>query len=280
MCGRWPHGDDTSRAASSRGRAASAHRRAHRPLRGRDPRRRSADRRRRPSDEGCDRHRRRLHRAADDRLGQRPARCRATARWVGPTSRWRTARSIFLGTRCLVAAAVACVVLSFLAGWRSGLTHLFLGVAFGHLYNLCSSARPCRGCPYAVAFGCLPAVVSLAGDSPVGPPAWMVTAAAPRRRGTLPQHAARLRRRRRHGCAGAAAPGRRDSVPRDRDRAARGGVAVAVLGPSGAPAVGVGRARRGGRPRGRGAVGRGRAPFYAAIAIALVDVVLLTVVAA
>jgi len=57
--------------------------------------------------------------------------------------------------------------------------------------------------------------------------------------------------------------------------------AVAVLGPSGAPsgwawgalAVVVALAAV-------ALVGRGRAPFYAAIAIALVDVVLLTVVAA
>lgn len=184
--------------------------------------------------------------------------------------------------RCLVAAAVACVVLSFLAGWRSGLTHLFLGVAFGHLYNLWFKRTPLSWLPYAVAFGCLPAVVSLAGSPPVGPPAWMVLTAsalgvAAHFLNTLPDF---------DDDAATGVQGLPHRVGATASRVIAtvllvAASAVAVLGPSGAPsgwawgalAVVVALAAV-------ALVGRGRAPFYAAIAIALVDVVLLTVVAA
>ena len=184
--------------------------------------------------------------------------------------------------RCLVAAAVACVVLSFLAGWRSGLTHLLLGVAFGHLYNLWFKRTPLSWLPYAVAFGCLPAVVSLAGSPPVGPPAWMVLTAsalgvAAHFLNTLPDF---------DDDAATGVQGLPHRVGATASRVIAtvllvAGSAVAVLGPSGAPsgwawgalAVVVALAAV-------ALVGRGRAPFYAAIAIALVDVVLLTVVAA
>lgn len=184
--------------------------------------------------------------------------------------------------RCLVAAAVACVVLSFLAGWRSGLTHLFLGVAFGHLYNLWFKRTPLSWLPYAVAFGCLPAVVSLAGSPPVGPPAWMVLTAsalgvAAHFLNTLPDF---------DDDAATGVQGLPHRVGATASRVIAtvllvAASAVAVLGPSGVPsgwawgalAVVVALAAV-------ALVGRGRAPFYAAIAIALVDVVLLTVVAA
>ena len=183
--------------------------------------------------------------------------------------------------RCLVVAAIACVVLSFAAGWRSGPTHLFLGVAFGHLYNLWFKRTPLSWLPYAVAFGCLPAVVSLAGSPPVGPPAWMVITAsalgvAAHFLNTLPDF------------DDDAATGIQGLPHRIGATASRvvatvllvAASAVAMLGPSGAPS---------GLARGAfvlviafavvALVGRGKAPFYAAIAIALVDVVLLTVVA-
>ena len=79
---------------------------------------------------------------------------------------------------CLATAAVACVALSFAAGWRSALAHLLLGVSSGHAYNLVLKATAWSWLPYAIAFGSLPAVVSLAGSSPEAPPWWMVTAAA------------------------------------------------------------------------------------------------------
>src|SRR6476469_7212330 len=43
---------------------------------------------------------------------------------------------------CLVAAGVACVVLSLLVGWRSAVVHLGLGVSSGHLYNLWLKRTP------------------------------------------------------------------------------------------------------------------------------------------
>lgn len=184
--------------------------------------------------------------------------------------------------RCLGVAAALCVLLSLLAGWRSGLTHLALGVAFGHLYNFYFKATPWSWLPYAVAFGSLPAVVTLADSPPHWPPTWMVGTAA-----TLGVAAHFL-----------------NTLPDFDDDAATGvqglphrvgatgtrlvgtallvlASAVAVLGPAGAPAtwawaalaVVVALA-------GLALVGRGKTPFYAAIAIALVDVVLLTVVAA
>ena len=189
--------------------------------------------------------------------------------------------SAALVRRCLVVAAVACVVLSLMAGWRSGLTHLFLGVAFGHLYNLVFKATPLSWLPYAVAFGCLPAVVSLAADPPAAPPAWMVVTAAAlgvaaHFLNTLPDF------------DDDAATGIQGLPHRIGATASRvvatvllvGASATAVLGPSGAPATGAWIAL--------GIVvvlalvalvGRGKAPFYAAVAIALVDVALLVAVA-
>ena len=184
--------------------------------------------------------------------------------------------------RCLVVAAVACVVLSLLAGWRSGLTHLCLGVAFGHLYNLWFKRTLLSWLPYAVAFGCLPAVVSLAGSPPVGPPAWMVLTAsalgvAAHFLNTLPDFDD-------DAATGVQGLPHRIGAAASRVVATLLLVAasvVAVLGPSGAPSglawsalVVVGALAV------VALVGRGKAPFYAAIAIALVDVVLLTVIAA
>lgn len=184
-----------------------------------------------------------------------------------------------LVTRCLVAAAVACVVLSLLAGWRSAATHLLLGVAFGHLYNMRLKATPWSWLPYAVAFGALPVAVRLAASPPEAPPWWMVGSAA-----TLGVAAHLL-----------------NAVPDLDDDAATGvrglpqrlgGVrsrsvatallvlasAVVVLGPVGAPARWTWPALAAVTALGVVALtGRGRAPFRAAIAIALVDVLLLVV---
>lgn len=80
--------------------------------------------------------------------------------------------------RCLVAAAVACVVLSLASGWRSGVVHLVLLVGMGHAYNLGLKATVLSWLPYAVAFGSLPAVVSLAGPGHPWPAWWLVGAGA------------------------------------------------------------------------------------------------------
>ena len=78
----------------------------------------------------------------------------------------------------LVTAAVACVALSAAAGWRTALVHLGLVVAMGQAYNLGLKATTWSWVPYAVAFGSLPAVVSLAADEPELAPWWLLAAGA------------------------------------------------------------------------------------------------------
>lgn len=78
----------------------------------------------------------------------------------------------------LAAAAVICVALSLSVGWRSGTLHLLVAVTAAHLYNLGLKATVWSWAPYAVAFGVLPAVVSLADAPPQWPPVWIGGAAA------------------------------------------------------------------------------------------------------
>lgn len=184
--------------------------------------------------------------------------------------------------RWLVVAGIACVVLSLLAGWRSGATHLALLVASGHLYNLHLKATRWSWLPYAVAFGSLPAVVSLADSPSRWPPTWMVGAAAmlgvaAHLLNTLPD------------LEDDTATGVRGLPHRLGDGRSRRiatallvlASAVTVLGPAGAPAtwawvalaVVVALAAL-------ALFGTGRAPFHAAVAIALADVALLAVGAA
>lgn len=185
-----------------------------------------------------------------------------------------------LVVRSLVIAATACVALSFLAGWRSALVHLLLGVGAGHAYNLLAKATAMSWLPYAVAFGSLPAVVTLAGSSPHWAPGWMVGTAAvlgvaAHLLNALPDLEEDL------------ATGVRGLPHRLGPRRARlgavallaAGSAVAVLGPSGAPSAwGLGTLAVVLALGGVALVGRGRLPFYAAMVIALIDVTLLTVV--
>jgi len=183
---------------------------------------------------------------------------------------------------CLVAAAVACVVLSLLVGWRSALVHLGLVVTWGHLYNLGLKSTPWSWLPYAVAFGTLPAVVTLADVPHQWPPAWMMAVAtalgvAAHLLNTLPD------------LVSDAATGVR-GLPHRLGPAASRGTAIGLL-VAGSVTAALGPARSPGPLTGVAlaivaalavvaSVGRGRTPFQAAIAIALVDVVLLTVGAA
>ncbi len=181
----------------------------------------------------------------------------------------------------VLAAGVACAALSLLLGWRSAVAHA-LGVGSGHLYNAGGKETAWSWLPYAVAFGSLPAVLTLAESPPAVPPTWMVAT------GALLGVAAHLL-----------------NVVPDLDDDARTGIrglphrlgagwsrrlatsllvagsVTAVLGPDGAPS------RWGLASLVVVAVlalvalsGRGRRPFAAAVAIALVDVVLLVVVGA
>jgi 4-hydroxybenzoate polyprenyltransferase len=78
----------------------------------------------------------------------------------------------------VIAALVACVVLSLLCGVAAGLTHLLLGVGSGWSYNLGLKRTVLSWLPYAAAFGSLTAVVWLALRPPALPPAWLMVAAA------------------------------------------------------------------------------------------------------
>jgi 4-hydroxybenzoate polyprenyltransferase len=180
-------------------------------------------------------------------------------------------------TAALAVAGVVCVVLSLAAGWRSGVVHLVLGIAAGQTYNLGLKRTALSWLPYAVTFGTLPAVVSLAAETPAWPPWWMIAAGATLGVGAhvlnaLPDLADDLR------------TGVRGLPHRLGERTARplaAGLLVAAsllaaFGPAGAPAAWVWVALVViGALAAFALTGRGRGPFRAAMAIALLDVVLL-----
>ena len=84
--------------------------------------------------------------------------------------------STTVGAAALVAAAAA-VPLSLALGVAAGLAHL-VGVASGWAYNLGLKSTAWSWLPYAVTFGLLPAVVTLALPGSPPPPAWAVAAGA------------------------------------------------------------------------------------------------------
>ena len=74
-------------------------------------------------------------------------------------------------------AVLATIPLSLACGWLAGLVHL-VTVASGWAYNLGLKSTPWSWLPYALAFGALPAFVSLAENPDVAPPLWMPLAGA------------------------------------------------------------------------------------------------------
>jgi 4-hydroxybenzoate polyprenyltransferase len=74
-------------------------------------------------------------------------------------------------------ALVATVPLSLACGWLAGLVHLVC-VAAGWAYNLGVKATPWSWLPYAIAFGGLPAFISLTANPDALPPLWMSLAGA------------------------------------------------------------------------------------------------------
>ncbi|MCW2806853.1 MAG: UbiA prenyltransferase [Marmoricola sp.] len=80
--------------------------------------------------------------------------------------------------RATAAALLACVVLSLACGLESGSVHLLLGVGSGWAYNLVLKRTAWSAVPYAVAFGSLPAVVTLALPDPELPGPWTIAAGA------------------------------------------------------------------------------------------------------
>ncbi len=175
-------------------------------------------------------------------------------------------------------AVTACLVLAPVVGWRSASVNLVLGAGSGLLYNLGLKATAWSWAPYAVAFGTLPAVVTLAESPPSVPSAQVTLAAAALGVGAhflnvLPD------------LADDAATGIRGLPHRLGPRAARSTATLLLLVASVA-AVTSGRAAvPGWAPlallvavalAGVALLGSGKAPFYAAVSIAVLDVVLLT----
>jgi 4-hydroxybenzoate polyprenyltransferase len=103
------------------------------------------------------------------------ARDRATARADKPVAKGA------VSTRTVgVAAAIALVAsaaLSLALGWQPGLASLTV-VACGWLYNVGLKATVFSFVPYAIAFGILPAVATLALPVPVWPAPWAMIAGA------------------------------------------------------------------------------------------------------
>ena len=98
------------------------------------------------------------------------ARDRAVGRVDKPLARGDLAEG---SVRIAIGVAMAaCVGLSVACGWRCAAVHLGLGVASGWAYNLGLKRTVWSPAPYAVAFGALPAVVSLAGPGGTWPPVW------------------------------------------------------------------------------------------------------------
>lgn len=177
----------------------------------------------------------------------------------------------------LVVAAVAAVGLSATLGWRSAAVNLVAVVGSGIAYNLALKATVWSWLPYVVAFGSLPALVSLAGTPPGLPPVWIVAAsaalgAAAHFLNTLPD------------LADDEATGIRGLPHRIGGRRSQAVAAVlllaatlvTVLGPKGSPPALAWAALllAGGLAVGA-LTGHGRAPFRYGVAIAGVDVVLL-----
>lgn len=203
------------------------------------------------------------------------ARDRVVARDDKPLARGELSESLV--RRAIGIAGTACVALSLACGWRSATVHLLLGVASGWAYNLGLKRTAWSALPYAVAFGALPAVASLAAPDRSWPPAWMVATGAVLGIGAhllnaLPDLAD-------DDATGVRGLPQRLGAPRVRLLAPAvllGGSVVATLGPGGVVptaawaglAVCVLLALV-------AVLGRGRTPFVAAIGIALVDVAVL-----
>ena len=103
------------------------------------------------------------------------ARDRASARADKPVARGAVSpRAVGIAAG---AALLAATVLSLAMGWQPGLASLTV-VACGWLYNLGLKATAFSFVPYAIAFGILPAVATLALPVPVWPSPWAMVAGA------------------------------------------------------------------------------------------------------
>lgn len=175
----------------------------------------------------------------------------------------------------LVIAVLACVALSLACGVRSAMVHLVLVVGSGWAYNVGMKGTAGSAVPYALAFGSLPAVVTLALPDPRLPALWTVAAGALLGVGAHLLNAL-------PDLADDASTGVRGLPHRLGERGVRllaplvllAGSAAAVLGAGDRDSVGPWIAFGGTVLLAAVALtARGRWPFLAAIGIALIDVV-------
>ena len=175
------------------------------------------------------------------------------------------------------AARVLTVVLSLLTGLVSGLVQLLV-VASGLAYNLGLKSTAWSWAPYAVAFGALPAFVSLVDDPDALPPWWLVVAGSLLGVGAhlvnvLPDLAD-------DEATGVRGLPHRLGARRASVLAAAvlvGATVVVVLGSTIDPVLAAAALTLVGALAVVALVTRGRTPFRAAIAMALVDVAMLVV---
>jgi len=103
------------------------------------------------------------------------ARDRATERMDKPIARGAvTPRTVGIAA---VLALVVCVIASLALGWAAGLASIVVA-ASGWAYNIGLKATALSWLPYAVAFGVLPAVATLAAPVPSWPAPWAVISGA------------------------------------------------------------------------------------------------------
>ncbi len=178
----------------------------------------------------------------------------------------------------LAAAGLVCLVLSGMLGTAAGSAHLLL-VASGLAYNAGVKSTLWSWVPYALAFAALPAVPWLALQPPAWPPAWMLAVGALLGVGA---HLVNVV----PDLADDAATGVRGVGHRLGARAAGGlavaafaaGTAVSVLGPEGpVPAWAWAVLILAGAVGTAAVVSGGRRPFHGAMAIAILNVVMLLV---
>ena len=203
------------------------------------------------------------------------ARDRAVARHDKPLARGELSEALV--RKAIGVAGASCIGLSLACGWRSAAVHLLLGVASGWAYNLGFKRTAWSALPYAVAFGALPAVVSLAAADRAWPPVWMMVTGAVLGVGAhllnaLPDLAD-------DDATGVRGLPQRLGAGRVRVLAPAvllGGSVVATFGPGGAVPPGAWAGLAACVVLALVAVlGRGKGPFVAAIGIALVDVAVL-----
>ncbi|MBI4899656.1 MAG: UbiA family prenyltransferase [Actinobacteria bacterium] len=104
------------------------------------------------------------------------SRDRATGRTDKPLARGDLSEGgVWTATGVAVAA---CVALSVACGLTAAAVHLLLGVAWGWAYNLWFKRTVVSPLPYALAFAALPAFVTLALPTPRWPPGWVLLTGA------------------------------------------------------------------------------------------------------